>query len=426
MVRGTDPAENQLRKLLIMRTLKTMRQITLGVTLLVASATSTLCSDDPYTVFLDSRDSEPGVYTGFWDIAAGPSGQVYSVGFIEDGDTLIDKAVIRSLDRGAPGTWEVSTALTDGGRTFFHATVDGFGNLYAMAGYGGDEELWRSTEEGVNMQWLTTLKQVLPTGYQLAWRALAADAAGNVFVAGYRPVTTGRTTLNRWIVARGIPTSSGGLAWSVVDEFALDATYGSYATGLAIRPSNHPSIPSEVWVRGTVGSKSGNQVALRRSTNGGTAGSWQTVTTYAGDTRWFRGIGADSLAVGVNGEVYDVGQVAVSLSKKTVENRWNTWRLAPGAASVQVVDQLPVASSAFKVAVDSTGRVYVHGGRFGFDGSVLRTSPNGNSGTWDDYDLAENASFYGMTLDDEGSLYLAGELCEPDACLGYIRKLPSP
>jgi hypothetical protein len=329
MVRGTDPAENQLRKLLIMRTLKTMRQITLGVTLLVASATSTLCSDDPYTVFLDSRDSEPGVYTGFWDIAAGPSGQVYSVGFIQEGDVSIDKAVIRSLDRGAPGTWEVSTAITDGGDTFFHATVDGFGNLYAMTGHSGNAELWRSTEEGVNMQWITTLKQVLPAGYQLAWRALAADAAGNVFVAGYRPVTTGRTTLNRWIVARGIPTSSGGLAWSVVDEFALDAKYGSYATGLAIRPSNHPSIPSEVWVRGTVGSKSGNQVALRRSTNGGTAGSWQTVTTYAGDTRWFRGIGADSLAVGVNGEVYDVGQVAVSLSKKTVREPMD--HLAAGA-----------------------------------------------------------------------------------------------
>jgi hypothetical protein len=336
-----------------------MRQITLGATLLVASATSTLCSDDPYTVFLDGRDSEPGIYTGFWDIAAGLSGQVYSVGWIEDGDTTIDKAVIRSLDRGEPGTWEVSTALTDGGRTFFHATVDGLGNLYAMTGQGGDEELWRSTEEGVNMQWLTTLKQVLPTGYQLAWRSLAADAAGNVFVAGYRPVTIGRTTLNRWMVAKGSPTSGGGLAWSVVDEFALDTKYGSFATGLAIRPPNNPSNPSEVWVRGTVGSKSGNRVALRRSTNGGALGSWQTVTTYTGDTRWFRGIGAESLAVGADGAVYDVGQVAVSLSRKTVENRWATWRLAPGASSVQVVDQLTVASSALKVGVDAVGRVYV-------------------------------------------------------------------
>lgn len=49
--------------------------------------------------------------------------------------------------------------------------MDGYGNLYAMAGYGGDEELWRSTEEGVNMQWLATLSQVLPSVYQLAWRA---------------------------------------------------------------------------------------------------------------------------------------------------------------------------------------------------------------------------------------------------------------
>jgi len=384
-----------------------------------------LLAFDPYTVFLDS---DPGVYTGFCDIAAGPSGQVYSVGFIEEGDAFIDKAVIRSLHRGAPGTWEVATALTDGERTFFHAAVDGLGNLYAMAGYGGDEEIWRSTEEGVNMQRITTLKQVLPAGSQLPWRALAADAAGNVFVAGYRPVTTGRTTLNRWMVARGIPTASGGLAWSVVDEFTLDSKYGSFATGLAIRPSSHPSIPSEVWVRGTVGSKSGNQVALRRSTNGGTAGSWQTMTTYTGDTRWFRGIGADSLAVGADGAVYDVGQVAVSLSRKTSENRWTTWRLAPGASSVQVVDQLPLASTALKVGVDSTGRVYVQGGRSGYDGSVLRTSATGNFGTWGDNDLAAGASFYGMTLDDEGSLHLAGECYDAESgqWLGCIRKLPAP
>jgi hypothetical protein len=50
--------------------------------------------------------------------------------------------------------------------------VDGYGNLYAMAGYGGDEELWRSTEEGFNMQRITTLKEVLPAGHQLAWWAL--------------------------------------------------------------------------------------------------------------------------------------------------------------------------------------------------------------------------------------------------------------
>lgn len=382
-----------------------------------------LHASDPYTVFLDPDLS---VYTGFWDIAAGPAGQIYSVGFIEDGDAWIDKAVIRSLDRGEPGTWEVSTAITDGGDTFFHATVDGLGNLYALTGQSGNAELWRSTGEGVNMHWIATLSQVLPSGYQLAWRSLAADAAGNVFVAGYRPVTSGRTTLNRWMVAKGRPMSSGGLSWSVVDEFALDAKYGSFATGLAIRPSNSPSNPSEVWVRGTVGSKSGDRVTLRRSTNGGAPGSWQTVTTYTGDTRWFRGIGADSLAVGANGAVYDVGQVAVTVSKNSVQDRWTVWRLAPGASSVQVVDQLTVASAALKVGVDAVGRVYVQGGRSGFDGSVLRTSANGSSGTWADYDLAAGASCYAMTIDDEGSVYLAGEVCASGTCLGYIRKLPAP
>jgi hypothetical protein len=210
--------------------------------------------------------------------------------------------------------------------------------------------------------------------------------------------------------SRGIATSGGGLSWSVVDEFTLDTQYGSFSTGLAIRPSDDPSFPSEVWVRGTVGTKSGSLVALRRSTQGGAQDSWRTVTTYAGDTRWSRGIGSDGgLAVGAQGEVYDVGQVAVSVSRKTVENRWTTWRLAPGASSVQVVDQLPVSSYALKAAVDAEGRVYVHGGRNDSEGSVPRASVNGNSGTWGDHDLVPGASFYAMTLDDEGSLYLAGD-----------------
>lgn len=255
---------------------------------------------------------------------------------------------------------------------------------------------------------------------------LAADAAGNVFVAGYRPVTSGRTTLARLMVVRGTPTAGGGLSWSVVDEFALDANYGSFANGLAVRPSTDPLAPSEIWVRGTAGGKSGDRVVLRRSTLGGASGTWQTAATYTGDTRWERGIGVRSLAVAPTGEVYDVGIAKVSLSKKQTENRWTTWRLAPGTSTVVTVDQHPMSSSASKVAVYAIGRVYVEGGRSGFDGSVLRASASGNAGEWGDYDLAANTTFYGMTLDDEGSLYLAGEVCESDACLGYVRKLPAP
>lgn len=93
---------------------------------------------------------------------------------------------------------------------------------------------------------------------------------------------------------------------------------------------------------------------------------------------------------------------------------------------MEIVDQFTVSSAAHKVAVDALGRVYVHGRRSGFEGSVVRASVNGNSNTRDDYDLSPGASFDGMTLDDEESLYLAGEHCEPDACLGYVRKLPVP
>jgi hypothetical protein len=213
-------------------------------------------------VFLDP---DPDVYTGFWDIAAGPGGEIYGVGFIIEGDDPAYEAVIRSLNRGA--TWETASVVTDSNGTFKNAAVDGSGNLYVMTsgswdGVGG--EIWRSSalDQGANLQRVTAFNNVLPSGYRLRPETLVADAAGNVFVAGYRTVTTTKppSTLARWMVARGTPTAEGGLSWSVVDEFTLDTKYRSFATGLAVRPSNDPQAPSEVWVRGTAGSKSGDRV----------------------------------------------------------------------------------------------------------------------------------------------------------------------
>jgi hypothetical protein len=121
------------------------------------------------------------------------------------------------------------------------------------------------------------------------------------------------------------------------------------------------------------------EVVLRSLDRGDT---WETasVATYVGDTQGRR----RSLAVGPSGEVYDVGIATVALPKKQTESRWTTWRLAPGSSTVEIVDQFAVSSAAYNVAVDGLGRDYVHGGRSGFDGSMVRASASGNSGTWDD------------------------------------------
>jgi hypothetical protein len=390
-----------------------------------------LHASDPNTVFLDS---DPNVYSVPLDIAASPSGVLYAVGprwlELEDTWSPLENVVLRSLDRGA--TWETATAIALDSAEFVTAMTDRDGNLYVLSE--GPVELWRSAaqDQGANLQKITTFSEVLPDFVVLseAVRSLAIDAAGNVFVCGRRYVSATKPSarLSRWVVAKGTPTTGGGLSWSVVDDFVMDAKYDSSASGLAIRPSNDPGQASEVWVRGTVVTKSGTFVALRRSTQGGAPGSWQTVTTYAGDASRSRAW-MSRLAVGTHGAVYDAGWQSVALTRKTSETRWTTWRLAPGASAIQVVDQVPAASRAeVGVVVDAAGQVYVNGWLSGVQGSVLRTSANGNAGEWGDYDLALGAGFYGMTLDDEGSLYLAGECydAQSDQWLGCIRKLPAP
>jgi hypothetical protein len=239
----------------------------------VATTLNSLASDDPNTVFLDGHDTAPGVYTCPLDIAASPSGEVYAVGYrwqeTEDTSSASESVVLRSLDRGA--TWETATALDLDGAEFVTAMTDCAGNLYALTE--SPLELWRSAaqDQGANLRKITTFSEVLPgfVVYSVSTRSLAIDAAGNVFICGVRHASTTKpsSTLVRWVVAKGVPTTDGGFSWSLVDEYALDAKYDSQASGLAVRPSDNPDHPSEVWVRGTVKNKSGTSwrcVAARK------------------------------------------------------------------------------------------------------------------------------------------------------------------
>lgn len=154
----------------------------------VATTLNSLAADDPNTVFLDP---DPSVYTGFWDIAGAPGGEVYAVGFVIENDDPAYRVVLRSLDRGA--TWEMASVVTDSHGTLINAAVDGSGNLYVVtsgSGGGTGGEIWRSAapDQGANLQRVTSFNSVLPSGYRLRTETLAADALGNVYVGGYRPV----------------------------------------------------------------------------------------------------------------------------------------------------------------------------------------------------------------------------------------------
>lgn len=117
---------------------------------LCLAPSANLHASDPYTVFLDGRNTAPGVNTLLWDITAGPAGQIYAVGIrspdgsFNDEDT--ENIVLRSLDRGT--TWETVTTTPYDGKSLIGPKVDRDGNLYAMGDYGNAAELTsRSTGE---------------------------------------------------------------------------------------------------------------------------------------------------------------------------------------------------------------------------------------------------------------------------------------
>ena len=95
---------------------------------------------------------------------------------------------------------------------------------------------------------------------------VAADSAGNVYVAGF-----GNKLGSRWIVRR---LTNGGTKWSTVDEFRLSG--GSYAEGRGIKIDSN----NNVHITGMATSPQGNWNWVTRQRSAAT-GTWSTTDLFS-------------------------------------------------------------------------------------------------------------------------------------------------
>jgi RNA polymerase sigma factor (sigma-70 family) len=193
---------------------------------------------DPENPSLDSLSRRPLV------VRDGPSAGVYLVGYTNqmtpgtDGNDAISRPhwmVRKSRDEGQ--TW---TTVDDfaGGRTsvniVYEACTDARGVIYAtgFAAYPGCHWITRRSVTGEPGTWVTDDDFVAHKNESYMGQVLAADAAGNVYAAGYSGAPAGGTNDRNAPKYGVIRTNSGG-AWHTIDEFHLPSNQVSW-TGLAV------------------------------------------------------------------------------------------------------------------------------------------------------------------------------------------------
>ncbi len=404
--------------------LKPLAPFACAVALCAGSTINTCAQDNWETVFPPDAIPSSGLAM-LTSIATSPGGHVFSGGWEYDMATDVTSAIlVRSLDRGA--TWQETARIP--GYQFEKVSVGGEGTVYLLAASSSDTssgQLWRSiaANAGANLEPVAEFRSFL--GNQHYVTDLAADGQGNVFICGAINVPSGRTSVERWMVAKGVPNTTGGLDWSLVDQYTMDNKNNSSAQDIAIKPSTDLSAPAQIWVHGWPGHRASSTRAIRRSLDGGA--TWQTVHTY--DNGGILGNGA-VLAVTGTGEVYAHGEMRVWVNKKTAQDYYVTRRSLDGGVNWQIVDQSPkhVYGWAKAVAVRPDGAVFAARDEHSSVGEpwrwMVRASPRGDAGTWATSDAGFPGDAESIAIDGEGSVYVAGRGGEWNGShYGLIRKL---
>jgi hypothetical protein len=336
-------------------------------------------------------------------LAVAPSGLLFAAGTGE-ADTGYRGLIRMSADNGS--TWStLDDFLYPGLNYTINSGIvsDATGNLY-VAGTAYDDGSanggpfhWivrRSTNGGAT--W-SIVDDFAPGGQLTQANAIASDAAGNVYVAGFADYGNGTFA---WTIRKGV----GGLAFTTVDSF----TSGDYPGpgGIYVHPT------SGIFAVGSGKVTSRNVTSLawivRRSTNGGT--TWQTVDTFqlsSGSASRALAVGADTL-----GNCYVVGRGNV-LSKGKISSHWLVRKSVNGGAPWSTVDDSQLAANnsaeAHCLVTDSSGNLLVAGQAGSTTGNhwIVRQN-SGGTGAWTTVDDASNASAEAIAANVSGNVFVGG------------------
>jgi hypothetical protein len=290
----------------------------------------------------------------------------------------------------------------------------------------------KSADNGVS--WSTASSFQYMPGLESQGRALAADALGNVYVAGYgsSPAAKPSDPPNmHWLVRKSV---DGGQTWTTVDDYysALKGGYPKWG-----EPEKAHFIPGVgLFVVGQTAANANGYTetwTVRRSLDGGA--TWSTVDLYQPGGAGYRSI-AYSVADDGQGSIYVVGRADVP---QTVNHKTYTVgqaivrRSSDGGASWSNVDTLSVGAgkiaTATAVGLDAAGNIVVAGkyqdAQNVYHWIVRKRDTYGNWQTVDDYQLAAGyeANPDDLAVDAAGNLLVSGVADDGNGAHWVVRRL---
>jgi len=343
-------------------------------------------------------------------LTVAPSGTIYASGISYD--SAWHGIVLASSTGGS--SWSLVDQFPPVGRSLWFwdiaggITLDPAGNVYA-AGLTYDDapqpgpDQWytrQSTDGGATWTTVDDFVPGSPPNTSGDVIGIAADGAGNVYVAGMADDISGNWT---WTIRKGV----GGGSFSTVDvvpnswvaAICAHPTAGIFAVGDSrfVVTNRNKIITSRAWI-------------VRRSTDGGV--TWSTVDTFQLSSSlgsFARGIGADAL-----GNLYVVGR-GTTQSGSTATGHWLVRKSSDGGNSWSTVDDFVLGGSAEArcFAATPNGDRYVAGTIIsgGATHWVLRKSVGG-TGAWttvDDYQYAGSFTTpHAIAADASGNLFVGG------------------
>ncbi len=389
-------------------------------------------------------------FDGAYALAVDGSGNVYVTGQSIGSGTSDDYATIRYLPNGDTAWVRRYNGPGNSGDVAHRLVVDGSGNVY-VTGF--------SFGSGTDYDYATT--KYLPNG-DTAWvrryngpgnsgdraYALAVDGSENVYVTGYsysgtsddyatiKYLPNGDTA---WVRRYNGPVDSTDEAWAL----AVDGSGNVYVTGFSFGSGTDYDyatikyLPNgdTAWVRRYNGpgnyfdearalavDGSGNIYVIGVSYGSGTSADCATIKYLpTGDTAWVRRYNgpvnandvAHRLAVDSSGNVYVIGY---SFGSGT-DDDYATIKYLPNGDTAWLRRYNGPGNSvdrAYNLALDGSENVYVTGYSFGSgtnaDYAILKYLPNGDTawvrrynGPGNEYDESGT-----IALDDSGNVYVTG------------------